>query len=1824
MWPFDDEDSTTQDFNATAQEIINYAPDAEAGLGAMRDLYRDSEFTNSSVGQQLLESRSNEVRQKFGERTPFDFDKAINVAPIMLDDIQGEGDTPDNQRIDQLNKWESQNVEAIGSIEDPIYVQNRSAYTRDVQKAAVSMRREIYGEDNYWVSDWALRAGEGAVSGVSDLVGYHGIEDYFQERTKPEWDQTLGTAVAGTAGFAGTALGIGLVTGGTGTLGYLGASGLGQVRKQYDEAKDSGATNEEALGAAAIEGASQAIQLGTGEKILGGAVEKILGKNVVKALGTQVFPRIAKNVAIGTGAGIVGSALSTEATNVGEGLDKPILTKQTLFAGLAGGVVALGASAFGEYGAVRREKTLKAKVADKPLISPLNEQIAREKADSEGPESGGSSGVGSASSEPDPIDAKAREVVEGLQARYESGSNGVFIPKHPVDAVLEQIDAHDKELTNIGRQIVAEKVSDNPNQTVLNQLEAKRKAVRERLNVYLRANELLSPENVQVEASNALKYAVEAVDGETPAPHEGSKIPARAVELDNPRILAEMADGTNLVTQDGLLHTQHRDGSYSEAHKNVFFVTPEVAAKLSGKHSHDGVGVHLTVEGDKLFADSQFLTPDLEVANSKTGTKKREVIGSKEGTVGSVPIHVNEVTHTPTEGKSLRTFKYEIGSPIVSTAGAASIKMQPTGFRGRMQDVFGQQVRAYHQRLLDTLSPERAEQLGLSVTSYEEGPDGSRTAVQHPLNLYPTFSVAEGFQQAKDFINTHGIHGTLDYLNNLDKPGKEDTYIVGEARRQLMEAQRKAENSGDYNGARDVDTLLAEVIFHEANIRGEQAAGTGAAAHIDAALAGESSVSRIRTTKRKEAEVELARELGVPRIDTQELKADIEKHADNVAAAEAAMASPIDRKISDLDAKKNLLGEKRRADKTAKIKEHKDEIKDFKNQEAKAKEEVLKRRLDQKNKIKATLDKLREEKRLADQKIKEAERTKRKANTQLIREAERLEKAIAAAEESSNKIGTKNIKADPNVREYRMLAENRNRKIRELNKERKSTELTDEQKKIQAQIDDLQKNRTDYIKGSANKEQRLRLSKSIQDKTKAEEKLSKVQQRFEDKMKEFPEEDQNKLKNLYSLLAKDKRPTHQIGINQTIFNLESKYTPLTPEGTDRIWNYWRKNVLSGTDTAVRNFLGNAGALISTPVAHLATGNVTEAGLYVKGALAGLRRGGLEGAEILAGNRRARLTLNAGEKPEPVQGFRTTSGKPLAPFNPLNYLLDVTELMHRGLGAADAVFANSAKEGQAFMAAHMLEMRKVPAERWQQSLDQALWRTEDQKKIINSQIDDLVEGRKLAGISTSEREKNLLFYEGMEANRAGIINKISERHALTNTFMQDPNRSFFGMLARGLNKAATYEIPVGKYKIRPLKEELAFLNTAANIADYWLAHTPLGVGHALEIRRNQKASIAEALEMRTKASEISAQADAFRQRGKTEKADQLDARAKTLLDEAKNAPNYHTLEMREQLGRMMVGTSAMASLYSILKYFADDENPYVRFNGLAPTGERKKWQAEGRQEFSLQIGDTVIPKEVLGPLTLGFTFADNLVKASRTGQDLRVVGVNTAIMGMGALSQLSFLRSAGDFFQMLHGGDPVDENSKGWHRVTNNIGTSAASYLQPFIPASGFLRNIYKWYDGSPQETYNNFTAKLLNNIPFGTSVSGAQPRLNMFGEPIKIDFVERTPVNLMVSSIHDDPVIKWMGATGFNVTDQGPMLALNKGERQRFGAKRDAIGVYKDTLDQQESYEVLQIAGPQIKAYLSNLVDNPAFAVANETRQRQINTVVNHIRARARFQVLSQ
>lgn len=1770
LWGNEEEEQpdNVQEFDYAAQEMIAQAPDLDTGLAGLRDVYADYGFEDSKKAQELLEQRSTELRQRFNTHTQYNFDETIQNAPYSLSDVELDKDYKDDssKNIALINKWEEENIRELEESTDTINIQNRSKYKRDIQKAASTMRREVFGADNYvvdgdtlkyepsWgsvIGDTALSVGQGIVGGAAKLVGWDEVNDWFEEGIDPGFQENYpywsaissgaGTAVGAVASAAAT-----MATTGTpiGAAGYLGVSGAGEAVEQYREAKETGATTGEALTAGGIEAASQAGQALVGGKIFGKVAGKVLGKTT-STLGAKVFPKIAESklgtIALEASAEAItegaGQVASNVAKDIGQGTDTPLL-KGVGTAMVAGGVVAGVSSGVGEYAGAKR----------------------------------------------------------------------------------------------------------------------------------------------------SLAETIEETEGAPPPPREGAREPTQPVDLSNPATVVTNEDGSSLVTEEGRLHIKKGETAL-EAHSDNFFISKETWDKLQALkedpskpnelgHTPDGAGLQLTTRNGSLYLESvqPFLSPDLTIDNNAAGSIQVEV-PTTEGAPGDFHIGVSPVVTK----KGMRSYKFDIApSPVkeISTAGAAHISTLGKTVKE------SQYVKKVRERYKD--NPEMLEMSGMAETNVGTG---ELIDIPWPQYMQTEKGANRlGFEKADERIDNESPVKLLSYLDSLKKADDQDAYLSERLVLRLESGINKAKANKDYanqklyaallNDARAMRDKIGTLAGRTLQVMGAKSAEaditeieTHLTVQAESELSGE--LRRPVTLEQLNEEAENAsknvaaieKELAIDPV-TKEMT-DLDTQSDK---ADEEVRTGIDEKIKGHVDTLQEIKQRKKAVRTTdtaqaiesvtesynkKIQKHTDDIQEIKNR----KKAVRKQASDN---IESVKQSIKEEKQKASDTIAEVEKdlqitkaqiekakTKKEKNDLLRRAASeerriesltkkldtlgktdiskikaREKEKVAKAVKDLNDLARQRTKRIRDLREdhektktkiitnqrentakaikdLNDLARQRTKRIRELKEEKKTatSKTREKNEKRKAELNEVKKDAINRVR--LNPEQQERYSRAKSEEQKLRDALARGEKKLKEKLDTFPPEQQERVRQLYKALE-NATPTDAVRINDEILQIRAKFSPPTKATVDSLWTYWRKNALSGVETALRNSTTVSNLVSST--ASYALGDVyrgvrgkspgvltsTE---YMKGIIDGFKKKGIpEALEILQGRRGGRLQLSdngrARQQAVPLRTRATLAQ------NPLNPLLDIAEVMNRVLGATDAFIYHSAEGGQYRVAAAMLELKGenvTPAK-----IDQVLFG--DRQKVI-AEVKQRAAVLRSLNIDISKSEEDLMVREALEMRRSKTLREVSEKGGLENTFMNEPHPTVLGVMAKGISYAIN-NINIPYTSVHPGKFVLPFVPTAANIGDMWLAHTPLGIVRYAKMREKQSALIE-----RNKAGAIEAA-----KKGKT------------------FTPEIDTYELaaQEQLGRVILGTAAMGIVAAILAG-QDKDKPLFKFYGRPSPEERPIWQAQGIPPFSLRIKDAIVTKEMLGPLALAFAFGDNIAKYFKSEVPLQWALPNTIFLSMGAISEMSFLPSVSNFFQALEGGGKVDDepSSSTKARWLNFAGSSIAGFAQPLIPASGFLRNVYKWYDGDPQETFNNLAAKFANNIPWAREMVGAPTKINRFGEPIHLDITKRLPTGVFMSRVMEDPVSSWMQATGYDISPQGPTIKLNKGELGRFQSYRKEAGAtYADTLDEVEARKVLEISGPKIKLYLEMLMNDPRYSTFTPERQEEIHKYVAKVRAQARDQVL--
>lgn len=800
MWPFDDEpelDEVTSDFNGVGQSIAEAAETEEAGLQALQDAYKSYEFEDSTQALNLFQEHSNEVRKKFGDTKAFDFNTTMDTAPRNFEEFTSDLPDPDENKIDIINQWETQNLAALSESTDLNYKQIQPQLERGIKQAATLQRRQIYGSDNYLVTDQALRMGQGLVGPIADLVGADSVNDFFTENTDPDGSSVFGYTVGGDdsywsaissgVGSVAGAVGSGLATGGWGTVAYLGASGAGSVRARVEDSLENEASTGEALAAGGIEAVSQGAQVLVGSKVFGGAVSKILGKSEA-ALGERVFPKLLKAAGLEGSTEAGGQVVSNVGQNVGRGdeLDKDLLAgvPESFVAGaVGGGLAAGGAEVFAGIPDAKSEAVVQ------PPIEELDARAAKDLAD------------------PGEDDGEVSVPKEGTTKLYraEGGEQGNGVPdwmnsghdqfenskaaegRWFTDS-LEEAEWYIKNEYPNGKIVTVDvptsevekyRVSNSKASDTDNPAKYSARPDKE----FFLPSELAAKKTAHV--SDQADPILE-IDGLPPPKSEA--IPGKAVStelLEPGTSVAKLSDGSEIVESDGKKHLV-KDGHVLQSYEVAKNVSPENFAKvqqLVADGNPDGTAVTVTTDGENLLIESEFVKDDLTPSTQKTG-KTRVAIPLAESGLGSNTIFASK-TRT-TDDVRQNPFFLAPGT-VESTVGAAK-----AGFGD-------QYTTPYMKRMMEKFGPDLSEELGLSVESFEENADGTVTSVQTPLQTKFKTTHAETGDDAAQFINERGIIGSLDYLNSNNKFNKTDVGVANIAVSKLQQLYSKLQKEFSEN-----------------------------------------------------------------------------------------------------------------------------------------------------------------------------------------------------------------------------------------------------------------------------------------------------------------------------------------------------------------------------------------------------------------------------------------------------------------------------------------------------------------------------------------------------------------------------------------------------------------------------------------------------------------------------------------------------------------------------------------------------------------------------------------------------------------------------------------------------------------------------------------------------------------------------------------------------------------------------------------------------------------------------------------------------------------
>lgn len=373
----------------------------------------------------------------------------------------------------------------------------------------------------------------------------------------------------------------------------------------------------------------------------------------------------------------------------------------------------------------------------------------------------------------------------------------------------------------------------------------------------------------------------------------------------------------------------------------------------------------------------------------------------------------------------------------------------------------------------------------------------------------------------------------------------------------------------------------------------------------------------------------------------------------------------------------------------------------------------------------------------------------------------------------------------------------------------------------------------------------------------------------------------------------------------------------------------------------------------------------------------------------------------------------------------------------------------------------------------------------------------------------------------------------------------------GAVAGLLNEAhRRLALPSPWGPIRILTPFIPFVNIVANVTSAALDYTPVGVARGL-----------------------------------------LGRNLRNALD--KSQPGFSEWESKQRIAAGLMGTLGTGLAFTwayALKDEDDDEVPFMIY-GMGPgTKARRDQMPKGWKPFTIKVGDTYVSYAET-PLSLVMAVAGSTLDYLRynpKGSEEHALGAVTYALATSpqALLKTGVLSSVNDLFNMLEG-------NKSWGQVATRTVTG-------FIPGQGLLRDVSELIHGDKVDD-TTLAAAFFKDVPVVRELVG-RPALNIFGEPVKLDTLQRLPVMKRIATRQgEDKETLWLArnklwipgvdnqvTVGSYLTEQQNKYVSGDSYQQRRSARlgRASAGV----LTPEERYSFVRTAGPGIRQAVKEMM----------------------------------
>lgn len=1749
-------------FNGTLQAIIDNAPDEDTGQQWMREAFDAHRWDKPEDAKAALDRYSLGLSQQF-QVPRYSEEDTLNLAPTPLDSVEGEG-------LDQIDKWEADNLQKLQTTEDSKYLTIRSKLSESIKDQASELRNKVNTNGQGEITSAGYRAALGMTGGIAKLVGGEDNpwNKYLEEHIPhSSADDDFGTKVLeGLESGVGTvvgALGVGAAAtlagapAGAAALGYFVAGGIGEARGAYEQSLETTGDATRARNAGLIEAGAQAINIGVSEvPLLGKAVSRTFGKAATEEASKEVERTLGQAAARGIGIGATGAVASStvsqagrnygQNTNLDPWADAPV---QAAVGAVLGGSLE-SYSNFKAKSQVLNGKDAPVEDVPDPKRTSVVGGVVNGEATTKAQEA-------KLTAEPDPSTGKVSadqyfpaDFITKDGSRYQQTADGKATSRlkdsstevfHPFDRTFYTDETTARQLAEArevghlytdGEKLIVEQ--DGEKHVVPAELSPRGG---------LHPVEVNQPKNVN---GNDVRYRshIGQVITETPmqvqregasllrsggAAAGGTREPTTARNIRTNPILSDMVKKAFGTENEGYFSYEQKSHETMTSEAEAFIGTDLASYQRAAEHI---ISLDPTHYSDTMVKAANLLIDRLDrAANEAVNTGNVEAGRQLADTAKGVGRSLSEGNV-----ESGRAVAANVGTILSSTSRILSVEnslidaakehvAKEEGVTPRELDNTDRDIQVLDAQIeeIDTKAKEQVNQAGSEFDPQIETIDQKLKAEEASAQ-----KDVEEYQKARN-EEADALEKQAD-----EKDQKQNTQL--DAQRQSIESaiedrKQRIENTTKESKAR-ADKLHADHEKNEAAINKLEEGGKAQAVkELDKQIKDSEEVLKKGVKGGVVSPGEESR--AVARI--KELKAKKEKPEPVLSKEEQKLLNSLKRNREKLakqvveTPREGVLSESERKQ----IENWQKEIETGKKKLAEHKE---KSGSSEPNPLRERAKKLRDEAKnaTAERITNKDDRGRPKRIIDLKNEKEKLTQKKEAAKKERTKNGS---------------------------------HLTEEQ---QAQTDAL-------------KEKKAKLTA----------RKNKFEAEKEKRLAAFTPEMREEIRKSIEA-AKKMGGIFQHGIMREVGKIEQKLLKDNPNAFD--WfNLWRANQLTNLATHMTSAVSGAFAIphnaAALMVADLMRGRLN-AQHFLKGALGrGLKKGIAAGISELKGTSTHRSVLSEGSMSESFKN----SGGTLNEWQMRNswkeggFARDFVDTMpawakriglhnmqhtFRLLSAVDAMASAMVGEGYHEYVAKTAEknlgfkdeatrkyVADVKSKGETQVFTDAHQKATEEAELLHD----------LTGKRPSKAEINYRAYEIADEQRPEALRMQVKALTSRDVLIEGPKDGALGWVSEHVKALANTPIKFGDKEFRPVRYiALPFVNISLSFLRSNLDVVPiLGAGR--------------------------------------------------LLDK-----NIGELARHNLIGKQLMGIAATTALSSIAYGFKDEKKPLFAINGAGSgdTNLRKTMQNAGHKPYTLQFGDHYWSyADTPFALLLGAigSYMDRVRFDPKYDQKIGAETLGTVLAGgADTFMNQSFLQSLGMIYEAARRGD-----EKGFGMLAD---LGVVRPIKGFIPASAALRMVTK-ITNNDIDTKANFYSKVVSGIPVVQGI-GTIPSLNAFGEELPNNPEARyTFISKFHSERVTDPDWRWLAENRYKVTFPNiTSIELPKTKGTEHGQARiDKLGAqFENVLTPQEAHDLVRAAGPEVRELVASYRAEYGESGRDEKVQERLTNDISKIYSRKKAELFSE